>query len=36
VDQNGHRVVEPGVFELLVGKNSRDAGMLKAEFRITA
>jgi beta-glucosidase len=36
VDQNGHRVVEPGVFELLVGKNSRDARMLKAEFRITA
>ena len=36
VDQNGHRVVEPGDFALLVGKNSRDAGMLKAEFRITA
>ena len=35
VDQNGQRVVEPGVFELLVGKHSRDTGILSAQFRIS-
>ena len=35
VDQNGRRIVEPGVFELLVGRSSRDAGMLSAQFRIS-
>jgi len=35
VDHNGNRVVEPGLFELLVGKHSRDKQMLSAQFRIT-
>ncbi|MFE4836929.1 glycoside hydrolase family 3 N-terminal domain-containing protein [Arthrobacter sp. NPDC056691] len=35
VDQNGHRIVEPGAFELLVGKHSRDPKTLSAQFRIT-
>lgn len=36
VDQNGRRIVEPGTFELLVGRHSRDPDMLSASFRITA
>lgn len=35
VDRNGHRIVEPGAFELLVGRHSRDPRMLSAQFRIT-
>jgi beta-glucosidase len=35
VDQDGHRIVEPGAFSLLVGRSSRDPHMLKAGFRIT-
>lgn len=35
VDQNGHRIVEPGVFELLVGRHSRDPRTLTAQFRVT-
>jgi beta-glucosidase len=30
VNANGHRVVEPGSFELLVGKSSRDHDLLRA------
>lgn len=35
VDQNGDRIVEPGDFELLVGRHSRDPEMLTGRFRIT-
>ncbi|WP_395400499.1 glycoside hydrolase family 3 N-terminal domain-containing protein [Arthrobacter sp. UC242_113] len=35
VDQNGQRIVEPGSFELLVGRHCRDPRMLSARFRIT-
>jgi beta-glucosidase len=36
VDQNGQRIVEPGSFELLVGRNCLDSRMLSAQFHITA
>ncbi|MCZ9882817.1 exo-beta-d-1,3/1,6-glucosidase [Arthrobacter sp. B2a2-09] len=36
VDQHGHRIVEPGAFDLLVGRHSRDPLILSAQFRITA
>jgi len=32
----GHRVVEPGTFELLVGKSSRSGDLLRAVFTIVA
>ncbi len=32
VDASGHRVVESGEFELLVGPSSRDADLLRAKF----
>lgn len=35
VDEHGQRIVEPGVFDLLVGRHSRDPEMLSAQFRIT-
>ncbi|MGP4033689.1 glycoside hydrolase family 3 N-terminal domain-containing protein [Pseudarthrobacter sp. 1C304] len=35
VDQDGQRIVEPGTFDLLVGRNSRDPQMLSARFRIS-
>lgn len=35
VDQFGRRIVEPGIFELLVGRHSRDPQMLSGQFRIT-
>ena len=34
VDQTGTRTVEPGDFELLVGRHSRDPQMLSGRFRI--
>jgi beta-glucosidase len=34
VNAAGRRVVEPGSFELLVGKSSRDQDLLRATFRI--
>ncbi|WP_350001530.1 glycoside hydrolase family 3 N-terminal domain-containing protein [Pseudarthrobacter sp. WHRI 8279] len=34
VDQNGQRIVEPGSFELLVGRHCRDPRLLSARFRI--
>ncbi|MFI9487252.1 glycoside hydrolase family 3 N-terminal domain-containing protein [Promicromonospora sp. NPDC052451] len=34
VDREGHRVVEPGSFELLVGRSSRDADLLRAPFTV--
>lgn len=34
VDAGGHRVVEPGQFELLVGPSSRDAVLLRAPFTV--
>lgn len=34
VDQDGQRKVEPGDFELLVGRHSRDPLMLNSRFRI--
>lgn len=35
VDQDGQRIVEPGAFDLLVGRHSHDELMLTATFRIT-
>jgi beta-glucosidase len=35
VNAQGHRVVEPGTFELLVGPSSRDQDLLRAAFSIT-
>ncbi len=35
VDQDGQRIVEPGTFDLLVGRHSRDPQMLSARFRIS-
>ena len=35
VNAAGHRVVEPGSFELLVGKSSREHDLLRANFTIT-
>ncbi|GGU90791.1 glycoside hydrolase family 3 N-terminal domain-containing protein [Streptomyces bacillaris] len=34
VDRRGHRVVEPGRFELLVGPSSRNEALLRAEFTV--
>lgn len=34
VDARGHRVVEAGTFELLVGRSSRDRDLLAAEFAV--
>ncbi|UKA64358.1 glycoside hydrolase family 3 N-terminal domain-containing protein [Arthrobacter sp. FW306-04-A] len=34
VDANGHRVLEPGAFELLVGSSSRDRDLIRASFTI--
>lgn len=34
VDARGARVVEPGAFELLVGRSSRDADLLRAGFTV--
>jgi len=34
VDAAGHRVVEPGEFELLVGSSSRDADLQRARFTV--
>lgn len=34
VNAEGHRVVEPGAFEVLVGSSSRDSDLLKASFRV--
>jgi beta-glucosidase len=34
VDAAGRRVVEPGDFELLVGRSSRPADLLRAPFRV--
>ncbi|MDR6415288.1 glycoside hydrolase family 3 N-terminal domain-containing protein [Pseudarthrobacter sulfonivorans] len=36
VDQHGQRIVEPGSFELLVGRHSRDPQMLSARFRVSS
>ena len=36
VDAAGHRVVEPGDFELLVGGSSRDADLQRARFTVLA
>jgi beta-glucosidase len=36
VDADGHRVVEPGGFELLVGPSSRDEALLRAGFTVRA
>lgn len=36
VDAAGHRIVEPGQFELLVGPSSRDEALLRAGFLVTA
>lgn len=36
VDAAGHRIVEPGTFELLVGPSSRDEVLLRAGFLVTA
>ena len=35
VDAQGHRIVESGVFNLLVGRSSRTADLLTASFRIS-
>jgi len=35
VDAGGHRIVEPGQFELLVGPSSRDEALLRAGFVVT-
>lgn len=35
VDADGRRVVEPGEFELLVGRSSRDRDLLRAGFTVT-
>ena len=35
VDAEGRRVVEPGEFELLVGRSSRDRDLLRAGFTVT-
>lgn len=35
MDQNGQRIVEPGSFELPVGRNRHDPRTLSAQFRIT-
>ncbi len=35
VNAAGHRVVEPGPFDLLVGRSSRDRDLLRASFTIT-
>ena len=34
VDAAGRRVVEPGEFELLVGRSSRDEDLLRAPFTV--
>ncbi|MBB2987948.1 glycoside hydrolase family 3 N-terminal domain-containing protein [Terracoccus luteus] len=34
VDARGHRRVEPGAFDLLVGPSSRDADLLRARFTV--
>ncbi|ROR97163.1 beta-glucosidase [Salana multivorans] len=34
VDADGRRVVEPGAFELLVGRSSRDGDLLRARFDV--
>ncbi|MEV5682929.1 glycoside hydrolase family 3 N-terminal domain-containing protein [Streptomyces sp. NPDC052164] len=34
VDAEGHRIVEPGRFELLVGPSSRDEALLRADFTV--
>ncbi|MFT4232692.1 MAG: glycoside hydrolase family 3 N-terminal domain-containing protein [Leucobacter sp.] len=36
VDAEGRRIVEPGDFELRVGRSSRDPEMLRARFRVDA
>jgi beta-glucosidase len=36
VDADGHRIVEPGAFELLAGPSSRDEVLLRAGFQVTA
>ena len=36
VDAGGRRIVEPGDFELLVGRSSRDRDLLRAKFTIAA
>jgi beta-glucosidase len=36
VDADGHRIVEPGEFELLVGPSSRTEDLLSTSFRIDA
>ncbi|MGN8244528.1 glycoside hydrolase family 3 N-terminal domain-containing protein [Cellulomonas soli] len=36
VDRHGERIVEPGEFQLLVGRSSRDADLLRAPFTIAA
>ena len=36
VDVRGVRVVEPGTFELLVGRSSRDADLLRTTFDVRA
>jgi len=36
VDARGRRVVEPGVFALLVGPSSRDEALLRADFTVKA
>ena len=36
VDASGRRVVEPGAFELLVGRSSRDDALQAAEFTVVA
>ncbi|HET8988609.1 MAG TPA: fibronectin type III-like domain-contianing protein, partial [Humibacillus sp.] len=36
VDAAGRRVVEPGKFELLVGRSSRDADLQRARFTVHA
>jgi beta-glucosidase len=36
VDAHGRRVVEPGAFELRVGRSSRAADLLRATFTVAA
>ncbi len=36
VDADGNRVVEPGDFELLIGRSSRDADLRKLPFKVEA
>lgn len=36
VDGEGRRVVEPGAFDLLVGRSSRDQDLLRARFEVVA